>query len=74
MNFFVVDFYETATDKVSFAVIAFGEGYDLTESAWNDAFVFVTVVVSHHRVGLSATCLTVGEDGSIVSIEHTIDK
>jgi hypothetical protein len=74
MNFFIVDFNKTASNKVCFACLIFCNCYDLTEGSGNDTLQLLIVRNTHHCVCFSATCLSIGEDSSIVAIQYTVDK
>jgi hypothetical protein len=44
------------------------------DDAWDDTLSdFVVHVATHHRVRLSRSCLTIGEDCSVVSIQDVVD-
>ena len=74
MNFFVVNFYKTATNQVCFTGFIFCNCYDLTECSWNDSFQLLIVRNAHHCVSFAASSLTVCENGAVVSIEDTVDE
>ncbi len=47
---------------------------DLLGDAWNDTFEIVIVDVrAHHCESLTGTSLTVGKDGTVVTIEDIVD-
>lgn len=46
--------------------------YNLAESTRDYALAFITLVTTHHRMRFTATCLTIGEDGSVVAVQHII--
>lgn len=74
MDFLVVDFDETTSDEMSFRCIILGECDYLTEGTGYNAARLLTVSTAHHRMGLAAACLPIGEDGAIVSIKYTLDQ
>ena len=74
MYFLVVDFHKTAPNQVRFTGIIFCNCYDLTEGSWNNASRFFVGIEAHHGVGFATTGLPIGEDGSIISIQHVIDE
>lgn len=74
MDLLVIDLYETATDEMSLGRIIVCYGYDLLEGSGNDALGLLTLVASHHGVGFSASCLSVGKDSSVVAFEDIVDQ
>lgn len=74
MDLLVIDFNETATDKVSLCRIVLGDGYDLLEGSRNDPSGVLVLVSSHHGMSLSAPGLSVGEDGAVVSLDDVVDE
>lgn len=68
MNFFIVDFHKTASNEMSFSSIIFSLGDDLTEGSRDYASCLFTICPSHHGMCFTTTCLTVGENGPVVSI------
>jgi hypothetical protein len=73
MDFLVVDLDEAAADEMRLGIIL-GDGDYLAESPGDDSFALFGLVASHHGVRLAATCLSVGEDGSVISIQDAVDK
>ena len=71
MDFLVVDFNKTASDQMSLSSIVLCLGNYLTESSRNYTTVLFALVSSHHSVRFTATGLSVGKDGAIVSIQDT---
>ncbi len=53
--------------------IILGDSNYLTEGPGDDSLALFGLVAAHHGVRLTATCLPVGEDGPIVSIQHAVD-
>lgn len=74
MDLLVIDFNETATDKVSLGCIVLGDSYDLLEGSGNNASSLFVLVSSHHGMGLSAPGLSVGEDGAVVPFDDVVDE
>jgi hypothetical protein len=74
MNFFVVNFYKTATNQVCFTGFIFCHCYDLTECSWDDSFQLLIVRNAHHCVSFAASSLTICKNGAVVSIEDTVDE
>lgn len=72
MYFFVVDLDEAAAYEMRFRIIL-GDSDDLAEGPRNDSFALFGLVASHHGVRLTATCLPVGENGSVISVQDTVD-
>lgn len=55
------------------------ESEDMIDRLWNNAFKVLTVSVharlnTHHRMTLAATGLTVGENGTVVSLDDRLDE
>lgn len=69
MYLFIVDLNETATYKMCFVGVCFGDCYYLTECAWDDATRLLVVIAAHHCVGFTTTCLSIGKDCPVVAIE-----
>lgn len=74
VDFLVVDFNETATDKMSFGRIVVCYGNNLLESSGDDSLGLLAIVASHHCMGLSTSCLPIGEDGAIVAFKDIVDQ
>ena len=74
MDFLVVDFDKTATNEVGLACIVFSFSYDLTEGPGDDTPVFLAAGVAHHSVCFTASCLTICEDGPVVTVEDALDE
>lgn len=68
MNFLVVYFDERTSDEMSLCSIVTSESNNLTKSSWNDSLSFLTVIASHHGMSFAATCLSISEDSSVVTI------
>ena len=68
MDFFIVDFNKTATDEMSFGSIILSLGDDLTEGSRDDTSCLLAICPSHHGVRFTTTCLSISEDGPVVSI------
>lgn len=52
----------------------FSDRNDLAEGPRNDSLAVLGFVAAHHGMGLTAACLSIGEDGAIVAIEYAIDE
>lgn len=74
MNLLIIDFNETATDKVSLSRIVLGDRYNLLKGSRNDPSGLFILIASHHSMSLTAPGLSVGEDSSIVSLDHVVDE
>ena len=74
MDFFVVDFDETATYEMSLRGVVFGLGYDLTECPGDDSPVLLATGDSHHGMGLAAAGLSVGKDSPVVAVKDALDE
>ena len=74
VDFLVVDFNETATDEMSFGRIVVCYGNNLLESSGDDSLGLLALVASHHGMGLSASGLSVCEDGAIVAFQDIVDQ
>jgi len=46
----------------------------MSKTSRNDPLKGLVVWLSHHRVGLAASRLSIGEHGSIVTLEHMLDQ
>ena len=74
MYFFIVDFYEAASDEMRFRVVIFSYCYNLAECSRNNSTSFLAFVTAHHRVSFATSSLPVSEDGPIISIKYTFDQ
>ena len=45
----------------------------LTNSLWNDSF-HIRIITSFNRIGLPGTCLSVCEDGGVITLNYPIDE
>lgn len=68
VDFLVVNLDEATADEVVFGCIVLSDGDNLAECTRNDSLGLLRVVPAHHGVCLPATCLSVCEDSSIVSV------
>lgn len=71
--FLIVDFDKTATDEMILGGIILGHRHDLAEGTRNDTLGLFSFVAAHHGVSLTATGLPIGENGSIVAVQHVIN-
>ena len=53
--------------------IIFCDGYDLTKSSWDNALRLFVFIGAHHGMCFSTACLSVCENGAIISIKNVID-
>lgn len=67
MDLFVIDFNETASHEMIFCSLIFSYCNNLTKSSRDNA-LGILAFSSHHSVSLTATCLSIGEDGAIVPV------
>ena len=74
MNFLIVDFYKTATDKMCFRYVIFSDSDDLTESSGNDTFQLFVIRNTHHGMRLTTTSLSICENSSIIPIENAVNQ
>lgn len=74
VNLFVVNFNETATDKMSFGRIVVCNCYNLLECSRNDTSRFLSVVIAHHRMSLTASSLSVCKDGAVVAFQNVVNE
>ncbi len=74
MNFFIIDFNKTATDKMGLRSVIFGDRNYLAECSRDDAFSLLWLVATHHSMSLTTSCLTIGKYGSIVAVKHAVYK
>lgn len=74
MDFLIVDLNETAANEMSLACIVLGDGDDLAKCARNDSLAFLALVRTHHCVRLTAACLAIRKDCSIVPVYYAIDQ
>ena len=68
MNFFIIDFNETAPNKMFLILLAAGKGDDLAKGPGDDTSGILIIIGAHHGMSFSAASLAVGEDGSIISL------
>lgn len=74
MDLLVVDFDKTATDKMMLARVVLCNRNDLRECSGNDTLGFLRVWKTHHRVGFSATSLSVSKNSSIITVKHIVNQ
>lgn len=72
MNFLVVDFDEAAAYEMRFRIIL-GDGDNLAECPGDNSFALLGLIAAHHGMCLTAACLSIGENGSVISIQDAVD-
>jgi hypothetical protein len=74
MYFLVVYLHETALYQMFLLVLVIDECNNMIECSRNNTFELFRGVSAHHREGFTTTGLSVGEDGPIIPLNHTINK
>lgn len=72
MDFFIVNFDETAPNEMGLGSIAFGDSHDLAEGPGDNTLALLGGG-AHHGVRFAAAGLPVGEDGAVITVEYVVD-
>ena len=71
----VVDLEITCSDEeLSLLRVALYSLEDVLEGTRHDSFLNWVVFLTCHRMGLTGSCLAIGEDGSVVTFKHIFDN
>lgn len=72
VNLLIVDLDKTATNEVSFGGIILSHSYYLLKCSRNDPASLLTLISSHHSVGLTTTCLSICKNCTIVPFKNVV--
>ena len=73
MNFFIVNLNKTASNQMSFRIIALCYCHYLAEGSWNDTFSFLSTR-SHHSVCFSAASLPICKNSHIKPFRYFTNR
>ena len=71
-NLLVVDFEVGNTDKILLLRVRLDLLEDIFEGAWHDTLLLWIVRYTRDRERLSGTCLSVGEDSTVVALNDIL--
>ena len=71
-NLLVVDFEVGNTDKILLLRVRLDLLEDIFEGAWHDTLLLGIVWHTRDRECLSSTCLSVGEDSTVVALDNIL--
>ena len=71
-NLLVVDFEVGNTDKILLLRVRLDLLEDIFEGAWHDTLLLVSVRHTCDRERFSGTCLSVGEDSTVVALNDIL--
>jgi hypothetical protein len=69
-QFLVVELDVRTHDEVVLGGVRLGCREDGLETSWDQSLLLLAPHVAHHGVGLARSCLSVGEDCSIVTLQN----
>ena len=73
MHILVINFYIAAPEKEIFIASFRNHSNNVVEASRDDALEVLIRRYTHHREGLTTTCLAVSEDSPVVALEDGVD-